>query len=141
MEAKLPSRQGRGDEGGATDSLNHRQGPSCLTFPCPAGGHCRSGGGPLAGLLACGRLLPFWTPRVVPRLPRLSLQLLGVQTKNRLWVADLQHSSTFSLRTIIRYRLLFIHYNSPSFIRYSFAIIFFFFRAGNGSAGSGSVGS
>jgi hypothetical protein len=46
-------------QGVAMDSLKFHPGPACPTLLRPAG---RFGGGPPAGLVACGRLLPFWKP-------------------------------------------------------------------------------
>jgi hypothetical protein len=71
-------------QGVATDSLKYHPGPPSLTLLRPAvepplkRPFGRFRGGPPTGWVACGCLLPFWTPHVV-RL-RLSLKLSLIET-------------------------------------------------------------
>jgi hypothetical protein len=57
--------------GVAVDSLKFHPGPPCPTLLCPVDGpvlerpYNRFRDGPLAKRVACGRLLPLWTPDAV----------------------------------------------------------------------------
>jgi hypothetical protein len=58
-------------QGEAMDSLKYRSGPTCPILLYPAGRpplkwpYSCFRGGPLSGWVACGRLLPPWTPHAV----------------------------------------------------------------------------
>jgi hypothetical protein len=69
-------------QGLAMESLKFHPGQPCPTFLRPAGGlplkrpYGPFWGGPAAGRVACGRILPFWTPQAVRLCPPYPLAFL-----------------------------------------------------------------